>query len=152
MQLLPGLQSWVRSHGRTQYPLMQESMPHCELLEHVFPPQVVMLRHAPARQNSPWWHSSFAEQTELQCPPLHDSPAAQSFAVVHLGSVEQVPDLHAQLLLQSEVPVQAYPGQPKRHSSAPAPESTKVHALVASSGNATKKRLRNFKASIELSL
>ncbi len=107
MQLLPGLQSWVRSQGRTQYPLMQESIPHCELLEQVLPPQVLMLRHPPARQNSPWWHSAFAVQTELQRPPLHDSPAAQSLAVSHLGRVEQVPDLHAQLLLQSEVPVQA---------------------------------------------
>ena len=107
MQLLPGLQSCVRSHGLTQYPLMHESIPHCELLEQTLPPHVLMLRQAPARQNSPWWHSSLALHTGLQRPPLHDSPAAQSFAVVQTGKVEQVPDLHAHELLQSEVPVQA---------------------------------------------
>lgn len=107
MQLLPGLQSWVRSQGLTQYPLMHESMPHCELLEQTLPPHVLMLRQAPARQNSPWWHSLFALQTGLHRPPLHDSPAAQSLAVSHFGRVEQVPDLQVHELLQSEVPVQA---------------------------------------------
>jgi hypothetical protein len=130
--------------------LIHESIPHCEFVEHTFPPQVLISRQLPARQNSPWWHSALAEHTGLQRPPLHDSPAAQSLGLLHAGKVEHRPDLQAHALLQSSVPLHAKPGQPKRQLVNSAP-STKVQALLASNGSATKKRLRNFKAVIGLS-
>jgi hypothetical protein len=90
---------------------MQVSRPHCELELQVLGLEGVR-RQAPARQYSPTWQSALDLQPSSHTPWTQLCPEVQSAVVAQLGRVSQLPEWQPHDEWQSDVWLQAQPGQP----------------------------------------
>lgn len=84
-------QSIAELHGRTQYPLMQGSRPHCAFELQVRAPGGIA-RQLPARQKLPVVQSAFWVHAATQRFATHVVPFEHCALLVHFGLGVQRPD------------------------------------------------------------
>ncbi len=84
-------QSIAELHGRTQYPLMQGSRPHCAFELQVRAPGGIA-RQLPARQKLPVEQSAFCVHAATQRLATHVVPLEHCELLVHFGLGVQRPD------------------------------------------------------------
>ena len=115
VQAWPPPQSIAVAHGRTQYPLMHGSRPHCDAELHVFAPGGTG-RHEPARQKLPRAQSALCVQAATQTPATHEAPFEHSRDVEQRGfGAQRLPE-QVQRSSQSAFDEHESPGQPKEQS------------------------------------